>query len=56
MHNAESRVFTIGAEVMTSDGEPLGSVAYVVVQPPQLHVTNAGKGHRGPGGCGGTGR
>jgi hypothetical protein len=33
MHSAESREFTIGAEVMASDGEPLGSVAYVVVQP-----------------------
>jgi len=40
MHSAESREFTIGAEVMASDGEPLGSVAYVVVQPPRLHVTN----------------
>lgn len=40
MRSAESRKFTIGAEVMASDGEPLGSVAYVVVQPPRLHVTN----------------
>jgi len=40
LNSAESREFTIGAEVMARDGEPLGSVAYVVVQPPRLHVTN----------------
>lgn len=30
----------IGADVMGTDGEKLGSIAYVVVRPPEMHVTD----------------
>jgi sporulation protein YlmC with PRC-barrel domain len=39
MTTTEER-FEPGADVISSDGEKVGTVVYVVVKPPEIHVTN----------------